>query len=715
MHEGSIATYEHEPETGEQRRLERARVRDLVRRFGHAMAVVIAANAVFAVMDLWLGHPQLSRVMALKLAQVGAIAAGVLVLTRIERRRSAIAVMVAVAALVYGAVAASGIVTADRATTPLLFLAMAIGSATYVPWGTAAQAVSVSCAMGALVANAIVVDAPADATTYYGLVAVLVSFSASLYIAWQIDEQRSLAIESRVAEKSAREAEAKRTGMLDAAMDGVVAMDEAGTVIEFNLSAERMFGLRRDQAVGKPMVELLIPQRLRSLHRRAFQRHLSAGQSGVVGRRVELPALRADGTEFPVELAVVRSHFEKRPIFTAYVRDLSTYKRTEAALRQSEAQLKGVFDATNVLLTLVEIEGDDFLMAMPNKPMANLFGSTPEDMAGRTGRQIGMPEDHVRFWMAQLRRCATSGPRRIPEYRLQLGERSYWFEVTLSPVWDAEGGPPQIAVAAVDITDRKSAEQEARQLNYDLEATVRERTAQLEAANKELEAIAHSVSHDLRTPLRTIEGFSQLLISEHAETMNSEARSHLERVRRASQRMAELLDDLLHLTRVLREEMHWEPVDLTSAARAVVADLRQREPARRVDVRIAEGMTAQGDARMLVLVLQNLLSNAWKYTGSLGVAHVEVGVTERAGEHTYFVRDDGCGFDMRYVDKLFRAFTCLHHPDEYEGTGIGLATVARIVRRHGGSVWAHGEVDHGATFYFTLGRPKSEELTAISA
>jgi light-regulated signal transduction histidine kinase (bacteriophytochrome) len=250
-----------------------------------------------------------------------------------------------------------------------------------------------------------------------------------------------------------------------------------------------------------------------------------------------------------------------------------------------------------------------------------------------------------------------------------------------------------------NITARKRAEEEIRMLNEDLAR----RALQLEGANRELESFSYSVSHDLRAPLRHIEGFSKALVEDYSDVLDTQGNMYLQRLRTATQRMGQLIDDLLKLSSVTNCELELKPVNLSRMAQIIALELKQTQPERRVRYSIAEDVMANGDARLLRVVLANLLGNAWKYTGKREEAVIEFGVTDAANGPVYYVRDNGAGFDMAYAGKLFGAFQRLHSMEDFEGTGIGLATVQRVIRRHGGNVWAEGEVGRGATFYFTLG------------
>jgi signal transduction histidine kinase len=255
---------------------------------------------------------------------------------------------------------------------------------------------------------------------------------------------------------------------------------------------------------------------------------------------------------------------------------------------------------------------------------------------------------------------------------------------------------------AREIDKRKRAEVTINKLNAELEKRVRDRTAQLEASNRELESVSYSVSHDLRAPLRSIDGFSQALLEEYGDKLNETGQSYLERVRKAAQMMGFLIDDMLKLLKVIRSEFHAESMDLSKMVREILQTNQQNNPDRSVDVIIQEGIMVQGDPYLMRIALVNLLDNAWKFTVNTWHPRIEFGMAVKDGETACFVRDNGVGFDMAYLDKLFGAFQRLQTREEFTGTGIGLATVKRIINRHGGHVWAEGEVGRGATFYFTL-------------
>lgn len=293
--------------------------------------------------------------------------------------------------------------------------------------------------------------------------------------------------------------------------------------------------------------------------------------------------------------------------------------------------------------------------------------------------------------------------------KVERNNNAYFYEFTASPLKDASGEIVGGIEVVRDVTDRINAEGEIRRLNQELEERVVQRTSELEIANRELESFSYSVSHDLRAPLRHISSFSSILSSDHSDQLDSEGQHLLARIVAGCEKMGLLIDDLLELAYVSRQELTGGSVNLSRIAAKVAAGLKEREPGRNVRFEIADGLEAFGDERLLAIVLTNLLENSWKYTSIRENALIEFGSQKTTGRPVFFVRDNGAGFDKSYADKLFAPFSRLHGA-EFEGTGIGLAIVQRVIHRHGGKIWADSIPDGGATFYFTIGRRKSDHV-----
>jgi two-component system, cell cycle sensor histidine kinase and response regulator CckA len=623
----------------------------------------------------------------------------------------------------------------------------------------------------------------------------------------------------RGADRALLESEARKAAVMEAALDCIVVMDHEGRIVELNPAAEKTFGYARADALGKPLVDLLVPPALRSQHKAGLERYLKTGEGPIIGKRIEISAMRSTGEEFPAEVAVVRINTEGPPTFTGYIRDITERKRASEALRASEARFRRLIESGIVGIVLADTSGK---LHEANDAFLQLIGYTREDLeAGRIhGSKLTPPEwrdaqeiarqellahgvtrpwekefyrkDGSRvpvliavtmldqpnvlnvvvdlteqkraqaairkleaqreadarfrglleaapdamvivdragdvvfvnaqaerlFGYAQEELLGKSVDRLVPDrfrgahakhrgaysddpktramgsgldlFACRKDGSEFPVEISLSPLETKEG--VLISSAIRDITERRRVEEELR----------RARDA-AEISSRELEAFSYSVAHDLRAPLRGINGYSAALIEDLGDKVEGEAKDYLLRISAGAARMGQLIDALLGLSRVSRRQIDRSAVDLTAMARAVMSQLREGDPARHVELLVTDGMAADADPQLLRVLLENLIGNSWKFTAKREPARIEVGQEARGDALVFFVRDSGAGFDMQFADKLFTPFQRLHAESEFGGTGIGLATVQRIVRRHGGRIWAEGAVGRGATFYFTL-------------
>lgn len=763
----------------------------------------------------------------------------------------------------------------------------------------------------------------------------------------------------RAMQQELRESTARLRSIVDSALDAIVTIDQDNRITEFNPAAEAIFGFRREQVLGRDLGETLIPAGLRAGHRRGLARHLHSSAAPRLGVRLELPALRADGSEFMVELTVTRMAGEP-PRFTAFIRDLSQRlaAEREAArlaeeLKASEQQYRNLFMDNPQPMCVYDPESLRFLAV--NAAAVAQYGYSAQEFLQMTIEQL-RPEQDIEAWQREVFAQPLQGPRRhhgrhrgksgeliwvdtfandiqyrgrrarlvlavnvtaqrraaldlrrsearfraltqlsadwfweqdadfrfvdisaggswpeglppaphiLGKRREELGdlEMDDWaahhamlrrhepfrdlevrrraadgtprlISISGSPIYDEEGrftgyrgvgrdvterrraqqqlresqrmlasvlanlpgmayrcrnepgwpmdfvsegaqaltgyAPAEFVRGAVryeqvihpedramvwegvqralaqrqrfqlsyrimtaqgelrwvseqgaavardsggavvleglvmDITERRRAQDEIARLNAELEERVRQRTAQLQSANAELEAFSYSIAHDLRSPLTSIDGFSHVL-GDYEEALDARGRHYLQRIRAGVRQMSELTDALLSLARLSRVNLRSERVDLAEAARTALAQLREREPGRAVDAQIAAHLWTRGDPRLLGQVMTNLVGNAWKFSAHKPRVLLRVGSqTDAHGETVYFVADEGAGFDMAHASRLFGAFQRLHALSEFEGTGIGLALVQKIVARHGGRIWAQARPGEGATFYFTL-------------
>ena len=397
--------------------------------------------------------------------------------------------------------------------------------------------------------------------------------------------------------------------------------------------------------------------------------------------------------------AIKFSNDEVGALTDAFNHMLTQIQERDAALRQNEERFRQLANAVPAFVWTTDASGAAIYF---NEPWYEFTGRMPGDSLGFRWAQAVHPDDRENYLRAWHNSVMEGTPFEA-EARFQRAHADYrWFLSRAHPGRDLDGRITTWFGTSTDIEDKKRAEEKINQMNVSLEQRVQERTAQLEASNRELEAFSYSVAHDLRAPLRSIDGFNQALIEDYSAQLPDAARQLFQRARLASQRMSQLIDDLLNLSRVARAELRRQRINLSEVATAIAADLQKSEPERRVNFQIEPGLFVQGDDRLLRLVLENLLGNAFKFTRNKEAAEIEFGSIEKDGQRLLFVRDNGAGFKMEYAGKLFGPFQRLHAVTEYPGTGIGLATVHRILMRHGGKIWPEAEEDKGATFYFTL-------------
>jgi len=353
----------------------------------------------------------------------------------------------------------------------------------------------------------------------------------------------------------------------------------------------------------------------------------------------------------------------------------------------------------------------DFEFVDWNPAAQRIFGFTKEEVLGKHVFERILPESARPavdgIWNDLL---TNRGGTRSTNENITKDGRTILCDWYNTPLVDQDGKVIGVASLVDDITERKQTEVELEKHRHHLQELVAERTTALEAANKELEAFSYSVSHDLRAPLRGIDGFSQILLEDHSEQLDEEGKGYLQRVRDGVQRMSMLIDDMLMLSRTTQVPLKRQPVDISKLANNTVIELREGMPDREVEIQIVEGLQANADPKLMAVALDNLLGNAWKYTGKQERAAIEFGMSEQDDEPVFYVKDNGVGFDMRHANKLFSAFQRLHKAGDFSGTGVGLATVQRIIQRHGGRIWAEAELGKGAIFYFTLPARKENKV-----
>ncbi|HEU0265036.1 MAG TPA: PAS domain S-box protein [Geobacterales bacterium] len=493
-----------------------------------------------------------------------------------------------------------------------------------------------------------------------------------------------------------RESEEKYRDLFENANDAIFIVDTDFRYRDVNRKACELLGFTREELQGMRIPDLLPPEQLPRSQKEFDKIRSQQPYDRFIGR------IRCkDGSYIDAEVSS-SPIIENGEVVGSrdIMRDISERKRGEDALRRSEERFRSLIENALDIVTILKVDGT-ILYEGPS--VERIVGYLPEELVGHNIFQLIHRDDCTQL-AEKLARIVDQGvgATNNVEFRFQHKD-GHWLTLEAIGIHSTnDDGSPVIIAYSRDITFRKEVEGEIRRFNEELEERVRLRTVQLEVANQELAAFSYSVSHDLRAPLVLIDGFSQALQEDHGTVLNDEGGMYLERIRASCHRMTHLIEDMLNLSRVTSADLNRQQVDLSTLAQQVMEELREQQPARQVIFEVAKGVVANGDFRLLRLVLENLLGNSWKYTGTRSQGKIEFAVEEQRGERRYSVRDNGVGFDMAFANRLFSPFCRLHGPQEFPGSGIGLATVQRIIHRHGGRLWAEARVDQGATFYFTL-------------
>jgi PAS domain S-box-containing protein len=509
----------------------------------------------------------------------------------------------------------------------------------------------------------------------------------------------------RVGLDQIEEARDRMEAIIRSSDDAIIGKTLEGTITSWNSGAQKIFGYTEQEAVGKPMWMLIPPDR-----RPEEADILARIARGERVEHFETVRVRKDGRLIVVSVTISPIRDAGGNIIGAskIVRDITERKQTEDQLKDS---LKEIGDLKAALdeHSIVAITDPQGRITSVNDKFCSISKYSREELLGQDHRIINSGF-HPKEFMRELWAAIAQGRVWKGEIKNRAKDGSYyWVDTTIVPFLNAAGKPRQYVAIRTDITERKLAEEQVHQLNTALEQRVAERTAQLETANRELEAFSYSVSHDLRAPLRHLAGFVELLRQEAGPALSDKGRRHMQTISQSAMRMGELIDDLLAFSRLGRTPLQKTEVDLNPLIQEVLGDFHLETQERKIAWSIQPLPAVRADRALLRIVLVNLIFNAVKFTGGRAEARIEIGSVAAAGdEMVIFIRDNGAGFDPRYVGKLYGVFQRLHSDREFPGTGIGLANVQRIIQRHGGRTWAEGAVDAGATFYFSLPKPDGD-------